>query len=73
MCACLYNACLKLNCTFIQDNCPTVSNPDQKNTDSDSVGDACDNCIYVSNSDQKDTDNDGTGDACDVDIDGDGN
>ena len=26
------------------DNCPTVSNPDQNDTDTDNVGDACDNC-----------------------------
>jgi hypothetical protein len=68
-----------------KDNCPTVSNPDQKDTDKDGQGDMCDNdldgdgvdnnddnCIDVYNPDQKDTDKDGKGDACDDDIDGDG-
>lgn len=61
-----------------QDNCPSVSNPDQKNTNGDEYGDACqmgdqdtdgiadfkDNCRYAANPDQKDEDNDGVGDAC---------
>jgi hypothetical protein len=55
----------------LQDNCPTVANTDQKNSDSDTLGDACD----------PDDDNDGFADTVDafpldplehVDTDGDG-
>lgn len=69
----------------VADNCPTVSNPDQTNTDSDALGNACDpdidndgvlnagdNCPAVSNPDQADGDGDGAGNACDADGDNDG-
>jgi len=46
------------------DNCPYVSNPDQKDTDGDLIGDACDNCPLVPNLGQQDSDGDGVGDAC---------
>ncbi|XP_022686668.1 cartilage oligomeric matrix protein-like isoform X2 [Varroa jacobsoni] len=57
------------------DNCPLVSNPDQRDSDktgNDNLGDACDNCPTVYNPDQIDTDHDGQGDECDRDADGDG-
>ena len=47
------------------DNCIDVSNPDQANSDGDTLGDACDNCDSVSNEDQADADMDNAGDACD--------
>jgi hypothetical protein len=54
------------------DNCPSVKNADQVNSDTDTLGDACDNCPGVANQNQKNTDgtNDG-GDACDLDDDND--
>jgi len=60
------------------DNCPSVPNPDQTDTDSDDIGDACDddddddgvpdgvdNCPLIVNPGQEDPDADGLGDACD--------
>jgi hypothetical protein len=71
----------------LNDNCPTVFNIDQANSDGDLLGDACDdaadfdgdgeedaidNCPVVANEFQVDFDDDGEGDACDDDMDGDG-
>jgi hypothetical protein len=59
-----------------KDNCPTIKNPDQKDTDNNSKGDICedkdgdsildgvDNCPLYANRSQLDTDKNGVGDVC---------
>lgn len=67
-----------------EDNCPSVSNSQQRDLDEDGLGDTCDldrdgdgvldamdNCVETANASQLDLDEDGTGSACDEDLDGD--
>ena len=50
--------------TCADDNCPSVPNSDQADTDDDGLGDLCDNCPTIHNPDQTDSNGDGIGDAC---------
>ena len=49
----------------VEDNCPTMPNPDQADGDRDQVGDLCDLCPLVPGDLQVDADDDGHGPACD--------
>ena len=59
------NLCSSSLLTNCDDNCLTISNPTQINSDSDLLGDACDNCPNRVNADQQDSDRDGVGNVCD--------
>jgi hypothetical protein len=63
------------------DNCPSVANPDQANSDGDVLGNACDtdddndgvldtvdNCTIVANANQLNADGDAYGNICDPDL-----
>lgn len=47
------------------DNCDLISNRDQADPDTDTVGTACDNCPNATNTNQADGDNDQVGNVCD--------
>jgi|GEM_PF-6225543 len=49
----------------VPDNCPTISNSNQSDSDNDTIGDVCDNCKNISNTSQEDTDKDNIGNSCD--------
>jgi hypothetical protein len=61
----LFDASTRPSRIAFTDDCPTVDDPDQTDTDDDGIGDACDVCPDVTDSAQIDRDGDGIGDLCD--------
>jgi hypothetical protein len=51
------------------DNCVSVANTNQADTDNDGRGNLCDNCPTIANFGQADANGDGVGDACRPDLD----
>lgn len=77
------NPCTGGNTVHCDDNCPNTYNPDQADSDGDSVGDVCDNCRDIANTDQLDSNSDEDdnrsipeiqhyGNVCDPDFDNNG-
>jgi len=65
------NPCTGGETTNCDDNCPTISNPNQEDADSDGKGDVCDNCPTTPNPDQLDSyppGGNGIGDACECEA-----
>jgi hypothetical protein len=61
----LYDAGTRPSRITFTDDCPTVDDPDQTDTDDDGIGDACDVCPDIADTAQGDRDGDGVGDLCD--------
>ena len=63
------NRCTGGETLSCDDNCRSIPNEGQADSDADGVGTVCDNCPTISNSSQADFDLDGMGDACESGVD----